>query len=169
MKVHRPHLRYDDLESFYGELPDVDRRLSVESDLGVWWSYPGDIDTPYRISLVHNTHEIYVIEQDNRGEVDVIVTFDDNAQAERALEGWADHCGRGGMRWIRTLLDKLERTFYCARCSAIGKTTITRDPNERCSEFGHRAWVETSDSQLAADYRRRVFGMAGATNGRSDT
>lgn len=183
MKVHRPPIYYPSVDAFYAELPDVDRRLSVEHDLGVHWTQPGEPRGPsYRMSLVLNTHELVIVQLDARhsrsgwgirasgqGELRVLATFDDNQQAERALEGWEHHCGSEGLRWVRRTLDACLPDYYCTLCSATGFAEITHDPEEWCSRCRRRSWEQTPDSKMRADFRRRVFGTAGATSARSTT
>lgn len=173
MKIHRPRLRYETVDLFYDELPVVDRRLSPEHDLGVWWTNPGEPRGPhFRLSLMLNTHELFTVCLDGHywrryrdaPRVEVLATFDGNEQAERALHGWEHHCGPEGLRWLHRRLDALEPQWYCTICMRLGRSEITSDPSERCAFCGKRYWHPTYDSELNAAFRQRVLGRQATTS-----
>ena len=102
---------YPNAEEFYNARGGVG---SDELDFGVWWK--GVVPFPrYRLSVVHNTGDLYAIDQ-SRYEVELLATFGPpkaacNARnhsncgwerAETILKGWAAVCGTAdSLGWVR--------------------------------------------------------------------
>lgn len=104
------------------------RALSPECDFGVWWratENPGD--GVFRVSVVHDTGEIYALgfTGEFRNKAVVLATLDTSGcvdldragcyreenpdcvyeEAERILDGWAEVCGKpGSLLWVRDRL-----------------------------------------------------------------
>jgi len=159
MKLVRPRRQYESLEAFYAELPDVDRRLSPESDFGVHWTYPWERGwwPKYRVSFVHHTGELIIVRLAHRhdGPVEVVAVFEDRDECEWALEGWAEHCGRGGLGWLIGRLEHCVPNYICGHCLFYvpSKAPTTFDDTVPCRRCGRLAWGETETS--ARERRRR--------------
>jgi len=95
--------RWANIEAFYAD--DPRRRASGEVDYGVHWTEPGSRWPQYRVSFVEETGELYAAELKplpiDEGRVELLGKFDDREAVDRALRGWPDACGPGGMDWIR--------------------------------------------------------------------
>jgi DNA-directed RNA polymerase subunit RPC12/RpoP len=165
VKLIRPPRRYAPVEAFYAELPDIDRRFSIEVDFGVWWTKPNEVWPHYRLSWVENTGEL--IEVELRGKdasICVLAVIQGRAAIEHVLYGWAQRCAPEGLRWVYRRLESLVPTYYCAGCfRAGGHTETTHDPEERCPRCNKRRWDETLESRANADSRRALRIHAGAS------
>lgn len=91
---------HDDVATFYAG--DARRERSPEVDFGVWWTLPGETWPNWRVSWVEATGEVYAVAQ-TQGDLGPVVSragFPTREGVEAALEGWADHCHQGGLRWL---------------------------------------------------------------------
>lgn len=103
---------YDSILAYYGEQEDglgELRRLSPESDYGVWWYEGGRNMPPWRVSFVDKTMEVYTICQgpgSYSGHVELLAEGCPKQEVEGLLEGWAERCGEAGsLHWVRRQLD----------------------------------------------------------------
>jgi len=98
------------IEAFYDD--DPRRRHSGECDYGVWWSEPEPDFPRYRVSYIEVTGEVYSVAL--RPGVDgpvflLAVVPPDTGRCyyetlDALLDGWAEHCGPGGLSWVRERL-----------------------------------------------------------------
>lgn len=130
---------YPTIEDFYAEVPDIDRRLSGEVDFGVWWARPGVEMPRYRVSWVENTGELYSIAQTGgrktAGPVELLAHIEQRKALEELLDGWAEHCGPGGLEWLWERVGLDARRFYCRRCATRSIVRVLADvatPRAHC-------------------------------------
>lgn len=106
MKLVSPPRHYATVEDFYAEVPDADRRLSSEWDLGVHWTEPFETGWTWprsRLTWVEKTGELIVVRHhrfSSRDTVKVIAVIESREELERVLEGWAQRCKPEGLAWV---------------------------------------------------------------------
>jgi hypothetical protein len=129
------------INEFYAQNPE--RQHSGEADYGVWW-LNGQMTYPrYRISYIHATGEVYVINQNSR-EVEVlgVVKPDDDGDyngrcfyvtLDKILDGWADKCGQpNGLQWVK------ERLHRCEVCGGNERMLESRPICWYCNDEARR-------------------------------
>jgi hypothetical protein len=113
-KIYHPSI-----EAFYAERGG---ERSGESDFGVMWTEERKRFPAFRVSVVHDTGDVYAINM-SVGEVELLATLEHTklcanlrnfahdaelcayAHAERALDGWAETIHReGSIEWVRERL-----------------------------------------------------------------
>lgn len=73
----------------------------VQWDYGLAWRGE-DLEESYRLSWVPESGELFLVDAAERGRVEVIGRFADQADVDRALGGWRDHVLQpGGLYWLR--------------------------------------------------------------------
>lgn len=99
------------IEAFYADPQDYvgeHRRLSPESDYGVWWREGGRNMPPWRVSFVDKTSEVYAFCQGGgsySGHVELLAEGVPKKEVEELLDGWAEKCGEpGSLLWVRQQL-----------------------------------------------------------------
>lgn len=108
-------ITFPSVEAFYRA--DERRRRSRELDFGVWW-YDTIDRVPWRVSWVAATGDVYIVRLgparivqgpaglailggDENGPVIRIAVIEIEAELERRLHGWPEHCGHpGGLAWV---------------------------------------------------------------------
>jgi hypothetical protein len=106
-------IRFDTIEAFYEARGGA---RSGESDFGVWWSRPHTTYPRFRVSVVHDTGDIYAYNETTRA-VELLGTLSHSCDvsdsvtrhpatcaytiADEVLEGWANAIGsRESLRWV---------------------------------------------------------------------
>lgn len=97
---------FETLELFYGSAPVEVRRYSPEMDYGNLWTeagHPFPAFPRYRVSWIERSGELYAMELDGDGRVEVLgVTF----APDVALEGWEERCEEpGSLDWIQEQIE----------------------------------------------------------------
>jgi hypothetical protein len=102
---------YPNIGAFYDA--DPRRRHSGEADYGCWWTN-GPRWPTWRVSYVGGTGEVYAVEQQGRGRVEVlgVVPPDQTEPGEiyyrtldKLLDGWSEETNRP-LSWVRERLSK---------------------------------------------------------------
>lgn len=101
--------RYASLQAFY--TADERRVRSRERDVGLWWrdSAEGPL---HRAAWVCETGELYLVRlgppEQGGGRVEVLANVSEEAELERALEGWRSRCGEPrSLSWLRERATRL--------------------------------------------------------------
>jgi hypothetical protein len=117
--------RYESIMRFYEERGGAH---SGESDFGVFWTNPDTRFPRFRVSVVHNTGDVYALDLSRpMGSVELLGTLEhvkvcadlpNRAHdtelcaykiAERVLEGWTDRINEiGSLTWVRGRLAEVE-------------------------------------------------------------
>jgi hypothetical protein len=101
---------YDSVEEFYRDADPRLRERSPEIDFGVHWTdplLPGQLPPGYpgwRVSWCEHSGEVYAachVSVAGLGRpVRVYGVVHGRDELERAMDGWVDHCGTGGLWWL---------------------------------------------------------------------
>lgn len=109
----KPLASYKSLSDFYQA-----RHLRFgegESDFGCWWRWSSRWSGPrYRVTHVHSTGEIYVVQHGGRrdGQVEVF-GMGERETVERILTGWASRCEQPrSLLWFVSRLEATGMHFY---------------------------------------------------------
>lgn len=89
------------LEVYYRGDPAY-RERSPEVDFGVWWAEARGFPR-YRVSWVQGTGELYALNH-TTGAVTILAVLPTREEADCVLAGWGEHCGPGGMEWLRAVV-----------------------------------------------------------------
>ena len=125
---------YPNIEAFYND--DPRRRLSGESDYGVWWTN-GPRWPTWRVSYIQATGEVYAVEGIQGGRVEVlgVVPPDEGRYyyhtLDKLLDGWAEEAGRP-LSWVRERLGQKavsgeSTVFEPVTCAACGRAVTEED------------------------------------------
>lgn len=111
---------YESLDAFYRERRGA---RSGESDFGVMWTAVRGIFPHWRVSVVHETGDIYAMQMTYGSAVELLGTLQANGEqthprtncpqpcayleADRVLRGWEDHI-TDGLVWIKGRLAEYE-------------------------------------------------------------
>ena len=100
--------RWQSIKAFYDAEPL--RRLSGESDYGVWWQDERPFPR-FRVSYIEATGEVYAVALTGEGRSELFgqVQPDEGDHhyrtLDRILAGWAHYCGSPhGLAWLRERL-----------------------------------------------------------------
>lgn len=100
---------FSSLAVFYAA--DPRRGRSPEVDFGCWWRAVGRDPTPWRLSWIEATGEIYAVRlQPLHGDIGPVIVFGvlgSRQLVDERLAGWTDHCGDpGSLSWVRAAVQQ---------------------------------------------------------------